>query len=71
MEKLHTIGKENLFEAVNCSPILSSGSLPEENGTEELIYSPLSERNLPCQGNRLRYPGADKTSKVRNAIHGR
>ena len=70
MEKLHTVGKENLFEAVNCSPILSSGSLLKEHGTEKLIYSPLSERNLPCQGNRLHNPGTDKASKVRNAIHG-
>jgi hypothetical protein len=70
MEKLHTIGKENLFEALNCSPILSSGGPLKENGTEKLVYSPLSERNLPCQGNRPHYPGTDKASKVRHAIHG-
>ena len=70
MEKLHTVGKENLFEAVNCSPILSSAGVLKEHGTERLIYSPLSERNLPCQGNRLYDPGTDKAFKVRNAIHG-
>ncbi len=69
MEKLHTVGKENLFEAVNCSPILSSGVI-KGNGTEKLIYSPLSERNLASQGNRPHSPGDDKTSKVRNPLHG-
>ena len=64
MEKLHTVGKENLFKAVNCSPILSSAGVLKEHGTERLIYSPLSERNLPCQGNRLYDPGTDKAFKV-------
>ena len=70
MEKFHTLGKENLFEAVNCSPILSSGRILQENQTERLIYSPLSERNLASQDNCRRSPGAYKTCKVGNAIYG-
>ena len=70
MEKSHTLGKENLFEAINCSPILSSGRILEESQTERLIYSPLSERNLASQGNCRISPGAHKTSKVGNAIYG-
>ena len=71
MEKLPTIGKENLFDGLNCSPILPSGSDLCKNRTEKLVYSPLSERNFVLQDNRLRSPEAHRVSKVSKTIHGR
>lgn len=70
MEILYSIGKENLFETVNCSPILSSGSVRQENGAKNCTNLPLSEKNLACRGNSLLTPAAHKTRKVRNAMHG-
>ncbi|XP_028403223.1 transforming acidic coiled-coil-containing protein 3-like [Dendronephthya gigantea] len=64
MEKLPTIGKENLFDALNCSPISPSGCELRQKTTEKLVYSPLSERNLVLQDNSLRSPEAHRSSKA-------
>ncbi|XP_046850035.1 transforming acidic coiled-coil-containing protein 3-like [Xenia sp. Carnegie-2017] len=50
MEKPKPTGKENIFDGIICSPILSSGSSHDESKGP---HSPLTERNLTCLGKGL------------------